>query len=292
MTSEKLHPSHPIFFSTWMLLYTPSHLTTVVSLKERSTILICTMTGPRTHKMLLIGRSCKGIPHIDSIKKVPDIHWWACVVSSPVDVMMNGMRMKQVHTTLLLLEHSLWSSAKRWKVTVKWPYQSWREQTIEICTQQCKALKKQWKVIESYVRAKAIILQKAISAQLQLYKQKLKAKHVQQQQVDEMRGNSIEDEESMNDDSICIPVPIVKSIAKKDQVMTLKTCIGQKCFQTKHQNNFTLLGLKSELDQRSVINVGPLNLQLKKQSNVKNIFRNSWITQQMTSFNFCGVYRT
>ena len=92
----------------------------------------------------------------------------------------------------------------------------------KICTQQCKALKKQWKVIESYGRAKAIILQKAISAQLQLYKQKLKAKHVQQQQVDEMRGNSIEDEKSMNDDPICIPVPIVKSIAKKDQIMTLK----------------------------------------------------------------------
>ena len=67
---------------------------------------------------------------------------------------------------------------------------------------------------------------------------------MEQQQVDEMRDNSIEAEENMNDDPICIPIPTVKSIAKKDQIMTIKTCVGQKCYLNQTPKQFYSIGTK------------------------------------------------
>ena len=100
--------------------------------------------------------------------------------------MMNGMRMKRVHKTLLFTGALPLVLGEEVESYYEVALSKLEGTDYKICTQQCKALKKHWKVIEAFVRAQAIIIRKAISAQLQLYKQKLKSKHVQQQQVDDM----------------------------------------------------------------------------------------------------------
>ena len=102
----------------------------------------------------------------------------------------------------------------------------------EICQTKCKELSDQWRKVEVFTRAKPIIVQKAISAQLQEYKKEMKK--IEKENENEER-NSEEEEESPNE-------PETDPAPNSNKVVTIRTCIGKKCFLTQTPKQFKSVG--------------------------------------------------
>jgi hypothetical protein len=108
------------------------------------------------------------------------------------------------------------------------------KQQYEKCQNKCKELNQQWKKIEVVMRAKPIIIQKAISAQLQQYKKDMqeKRKEREAQQINEEANESDEDE----------AIEEEKIEAEEELVSVSRICIGMKCHLTQTPKQFISKG--------------------------------------------------
>ena len=110
------------------------------------------------------------------------------------------------------------------------------KQYYKKCQGKCKELKDQWKKIEVFARAKPIIIQKAVSAQLQIYKKEMQKKEKEREDHENENEEEIDEEDMIEDE------PKLGG----EKVIVIRTCIGMKCHLTQTPKQFNSIGTKTK----------------------------------------------